>query len=158
MTWLWENVALISRCNPLQCLVDIDTASLAKFCIIDTASFASLPTLCVSYFSIYLLCLSSLCCDFLVQSLPAQFRCILQFCRKVKAWSRSQQIISTTTILLKIVCDSTIKRNIRNEKKKQGLTSCKIDLHVKYFFLTWRTRNTRLFSGEYSQSTKLTFA
>ena len=31
MTRLWEKVALNSRCNPLQCLVDIDTASLAKF-------------------------------------------------------------------------------------------------------------------------------
>ena len=126
-------MALISRCNPLQCLVDIDTASLAKFCIIDTASFASLPTLCVSYFSIYLLCLSSLCCDFLVQSLPAQFRCILQCCRRVKVWSRSQLFITITTILLNILCKSTIKHTIPNEKKKQRLTSCKIDCRLNIF-------------------------
>ena len=31
MTRLWEKVALSSRCNPLQCLVDIDTASLANW-------------------------------------------------------------------------------------------------------------------------------
>ena len=96
--------------------------------LIDTANFAFLLTLCVSYISIYLLCLSSLCCDFLVQSLPAQFRCILQFCRKVNTWSRSQLFITITTILLNILCENTIKRTIRNEKKKQRLTICMLKI------------------------------